>query len=301
VFFDDTSPLAIYEFNDLARLERVLNGEAAAAELADHVVVYYADASRRPADPLALLGEVRADLDAPGLAGMLRESAPVRAVERAATDVAAAPRNVQRDWPRAALIGAAAILASSALDRRVFDSAEQHASSRSIRGATSVGDAIPWLALGGAGLLALDGSNPVRQRTAFAAGEAGAAAFAAATALKYAFGRSRPETGEGSSSFHAFATDDRHNSFPSRHAAVAWAVATPFASEYDSYWPYAVAAITTAGRAASRQHWLSDSVGGSVLGYGLGRVMWRSAQQRHKDAPRLMLSTQGVALQWSME
>ena len=63
------------------------------------------------------------------------------------------------------------LLASSVLDRRVFDSAETHASNRSVKGAVSVGDAIPWFALGGAGLLALDGSNPVRQRTAFAAGE----------------------------------------------------------------------------------------------------------------------------------
>jgi membrane-associated phospholipid phosphatase len=150
-------------------------------------------------------------------------------------------------------------------------------------------------------LLALDGSNPVRQRTAFAAGEAGAAALVAATGLKYAFGRSRPETGEGNHSFHGFSRDDSHNSFPSRHAAVAWAVATPFASEYGSYWPYAAAAITTLGRAASREHWLSDSIAGSVLGYGLGRVFWQSAQARHKDAPRLMLSTQGVAFQWQMD
>ena len=84
-------------------------------------------------------------------------------------------------------------------------------------------------------------------------------------------------------------------------AAVAWGVATPFASEYGVYWPYAIAAVTTVGRAASREHWLSDSVGGSVLGYALGRVFWRSGQERHKDAPRLMLSPQGVALQWDLK
>ena len=53
--------------------------------------------------------------------------------------------------------------------------------------------------------------------------------------------------------------------------------------------------------AASREHWLSDSIGGSVLGYGLGRVFWQSAQARHKDAPRLMLSPQGVAVQWQFQ
>jgi membrane-associated phospholipid phosphatase len=302
VFLDGESPVAIYEFMDLARLERFFSGQIDKAELADHVAVYYADASARPPDPLRLLNDLKTGVEPRTLPQVVRDTAPVKAVERAATDSAAAVREaVHTNWLQAGAVAASVVLASSALDRRVFDSAQNHASNRWVKGAISVGDAIPLLALGGAGLLALDGSNPVRQRTAFAAGEAGATAFVAATGLKYALGRSRPETGEGSHSFHGFNTDDRHNSFPSRHAAVAWAVATPFAAEYGSYWPYAAAAITTLGRAASREHWLSDSIGGSVLGYGLGRVFWQSAQARHKDAPRLMLSTQGVAFRWDLQ
>src|SRR5207247_11351661 len=136
---------------------------------------------------------------------------PIKAVERAATDSIAATKEAARsNWLQASAAAAGVVVASSVLDRRVFDSAETHASSRWLKGATSVGDAIPWLALGGAGLLALDGRNPIRQRTAFAAGEAGAAALIAATGLKYAFGRSRPETGEGNHSFHGFSREDNH-------------------------------------------------------------------------------------------
>jgi membrane-associated phospholipid phosphatase len=196
--------------------------------------------------------------------------------------------------------GGSLVLLSGALDRRAFDAAERRADNRGVKALVSAGNAIPWLALGGAGLVALDAADPVRSRTGFAAGEAAAMAFVAATGLKYVAGRSRPETGDGPGAFHPWRTDDAHNSFPSRHAAVAWAIVTPFAAEYDAYWPYAVAALTTLGRTASREHWLSDSVGGSVLGYGVGRLFWRSDSERHKDAPRFILTTQGAALQWDL-
>lgn len=302
VFLDGQSAVAIYEFLDPARLDRFFNGRIDKAELASTVTVYYADASRRPADPLALLDDLSTDATPPTLPQLAAQSAPVHAVERSATDSLAAMKTMRRtNWLEAGAIAAGVVLSSSALDRRIFDSAQNHAASSSVKGLVSVGNAIPYLALGGAGLLALDDSNPVRQRTAFSAGEAGAASFIAATGIKYAFGRARPETGEGTGSFHPFATQDRHNSFPSRHAAVAWGVATPFASEYGTYWPYAIAAITTMGRAASREHWLSDAVGGSVIGYALGKVFWESGRERHKDAPRLMLSTQGIALKWDLQ
>src|SRR5260221_10996796 len=88
----------------------------------------------------------------------------------AAGDSAAAAKGaVDSDWGRAGLIGSGGVLASSLLDRRTFDFARDHASNRWIKGGVSVGNAIPWLALGGAGLLALEGTDPVQPRTAFSA------------------------------------------------------------------------------------------------------------------------------------
>ena len=66
-------------------------------ELADHVAVYYADASARPADPLRLLNDLKTDVEPRTLPKVVRDSAPVKAVERAATDsVSSEPTSVGR-------------------------------------------------------------------------------------------------------------------------------------------------------------------------------------------------------------
>jgi membrane-associated phospholipid phosphatase len=296
------SPISTYEFIDIERLDRYLNGAAGQEDLAEYVAVHYADASAKPAQPLARLNDLRTDDEPKALVSVLADAASVVPVQRAATDVTAAARSAAgRDWLEAGLLGTGIVLASSVLDKRAFRFADEHGQSTWLKRASTAGNAIPWLAIGGAGLAALDGSDPVRQRTGFAAAEAGATAFVAATGLKYAVGRARPRTGEGNSSFDALSKDDRFNSFPSRHAAVAWAVATPFAQEYGSVWPYAAAAFTSFARVASGEHWVSDSVAASLLGYGIGRIFWESARATHKDAPRLMLSPKGVAMEWAFQ
>src|SRR5207247_609700 len=93
VFLDGENPIAIYEFMDLTRLERFFSGQLDKAELADYVAVYYADASARPADPLRLLNDVKTDTEPRTLPELVRESAPVKAVERAAADSLAAGKD----------------------------------------------------------------------------------------------------------------------------------------------------------------------------------------------------------------
>jgi membrane-associated phospholipid phosphatase len=47
-----------------------------------------------------------------------------------------------------------------------------------------------------------------------------------------------------------------------------------------------------------RRHWLSDTVAGAVLGYGLGDWFYRDAASRvQDDAPRLMVTPSSVMLQ----
>jgi membrane-associated phospholipid phosphatase len=163
-----------------------------------------------------------------------------------------------------------------------------------------VGDAIPWLALAGSAVAAFDGSDPARSRTGYAAAEAGATALLLSTGLKYAFGRARPSSELGRSTFQPFDGEDRYQSFPSRHTTVAWAVATPFALEYDAKWLYGVAALTNLGRAGSREHWFSDAVAGSAIGYGLGRIFWESSRSRGKGEPRVLLNPSGVTIAWDL-
>jgi membrane-associated phospholipid phosphatase len=195
------------------------------------------------------------------------------------------------------LTGAALVLGSAVLDKRADRFAANHAQAGWSKFAIKSGNAIPWIGLGAAALAALDGSDPRRSGTGYAAAEAGTTAFLAATALKYAFGRARPDTGLGRGDFKPFTADNRHNAFPSRHTAVAWAVLTPMAEEYGAEWLYGVAALANVARVGSREHWVSDTVAGSLIGYGVGRLFWESAR-RKGGGPALVLERSGAKLAW---
>jgi membrane-associated phospholipid phosphatase len=184
------------------------------------------------------------------------------------------------------------------LDNRAHRFAQDHASSRWITDGSRIGKAIPWLGLAAAGAMALDGSDPKRSRTAYAAVEAGATAFVAATGLKYVVGRARPTAGLGSREFNWLTSDDAYAAFPSRHTAVAWALATPFALEYDMPWLYGVAALTNLARIGSREHWVSDTVASSVLGYGIGRLFWQSGRDQSKREPRVLFDGSSLGFLW---
>jgi membrane-associated phospholipid phosphatase len=203
------------------------------------------------------------------------------------------------DWLRMGAIGTGLVLASSALDKRADRFAEDHAENRYVKAGNRLGNALPWLALAGAGAAALDGSDPRRSRTGYAALEAGGTALLAATGLKYAFGRARPENEAGNRAFKPFSITGGYDSLPSGHTILSWAVATPFAEEYDAPWLYGLAAITNLARVGSREHWVSDTVAGSVLGYAIGRVFWESARAPQKGAPRVLIHPSGVNVAWA--
>src|SRR6266436_5403908 len=74
--------------------------------------------------------------------------------------------------------------------------------------------------------------------------------------------------------------------FPSNHATVMWAAVTPFAREYDAPWLYGLAALTNAGRIASREHWLSDTVASSLLGFAIGDFFWQERRKPDDRSPR---------------
>ena len=80
-----------------------------------------------------------------------------------------------------------------------------------------------------------------------------------------------------------------------------WAVATPFAEQYDAP-QYGVAAITNLARVGSRQHWMSDTVAGSALGYAIGKIFWESSRNpRKKGEPRVMVHPSGVNVAWELK
>lgn len=100
--------------------------------------------------------------------------------------------------------------------------------------------------------------------------------------LKYAFERPRPNEDMGRGRFFKHGS-----SFPSGHASTAWAVATVFAYEYHDqplvkYGAYAAASIISFSRYSGRNHFLSDILVGSALGFGIGRFVYKT---HHVDEP----------------
>ena len=300
VYAQGADPVATYAFVDLARLERYFDGEINAAQLADSVAVDYRDPSAREADPLARLDDMDTRADEPRLADLVLPA--TRPIRRVMSDLSAAGRTAaDTDWLRMGLFGTGLVLASSALDKRADQFALDHGANRWVKKGNSFGNALPWLAIAGAGVAALDGSDPARSRTGYAALEAGGTALLAVTGLKYVFGRARPENELGNHAFKPFSTTAGYDSLPSGHTIIAWAVATPFAEEYDAPWLYGVAAITNLARVGSRKHWLSDTVAGSALGYAIGKVFWESSRTPQKGAPRVLIHPAGVNVAWEFK
>ncbi|MCA1814970.1 MAG: phosphatase PAP2 family protein [Acidobacteria bacterium] len=98
--------------------------------------------------------------------------------------------------------------------------------------------------------------------------------------LKNVTQRQRPGHDEGQGEFF-----ERGHSFPSGHATGAWALATVVANEYKSHRAvevsaYALATAVSVSRFTGRNHFLSDVLVGSAIGYGVGRYVYRA----HHDA-----------------
>ena len=80
--------------------------------------------------------------------------------------------------------------------------------------------------------------------------------------------------------------------------ALAYALATPYARQYDNPWLYALAGTTALGRIQSREHWLSDTVAGGLLGYAIGTITYEQ-QIGAKRNVRLSATPQSVNATWS--
>jgi membrane-associated phospholipid phosphatase len=100
--------------------------------------------------------------------------------------------------------------------------------------------------------------------------------------LKNVSQRPRPTQDDAHAEFF-----DGGHSFPSGHAASAWALAAVVANEYHDrravqVGAYGLAAAVSVSRYTARKHFLSDVLVGSAIGYGVGRYVYRT---RHDPAP----------------
>lgn len=132
----------------------------------------------------------------------------------------------------------------------------------------------------GAGLylLSYPAHNEHWRETGFLAGEAALNSLVTVEAFKYAFRRERPYQSNGSGQFFHGGT-----SFPSEHSAAAWSIAGVIAHEYPGTLPklfaYGMASAVSLSRVDSRQHFPSDVLVGSVLGYLIAQSVY---SRRHE-------------------
>jgi Capsule assembly protein Wzi/PAP2 superfamily len=160
-------------------------------------------------------------------------------------------------------LAAALLVTDSATSRHFANSPNRISESRTFSnmGAASL--------IGTAGSLYLWGKmrhNEHMRETGLLSGEAVIDSYLAATAIKSAAGRERPYVDHAEGRFR-----QGGNSFPSEHATAAWSVAGVLAHEYPGpltkLFAYGLAGAISASRVTGQEHFPSDVLVGSVLGY----------------------------------
>jgi hypothetical protein len=120
-----------------------------------------------------------------------------------------------------------------------------------------------------------------KMETGILAGEAAIDSLVPVYAMKYGLGRERPLQDNYQGKFFQGGV-----SFPSEHAAAAWSIASVIAHEYPgpltSMFVYGLASAISASRITAKQHFNSDVLVGSAIGWFEGMYVYR----KHHD-PRV--------------
>jgi len=127
-------------------------------------------------------------------------------------------------------------------------------------------------------------NNARAKETGILSAEASIDGFIVSNALKEVSQRGRPLSGRDRSEFF-----DGGNAFPSGHSIQAWSVATIIANGYHDHRAVQVAAYAAAtavglSRFTGHQHYLSDVLVGSALGYGIGQYVYHAHHRETSDS-----------------
>ena len=197
------------------------------------------------------------------------------------TKILASPSRWQgRDWT-----AAAAVLSVTAglyvYDQDIKDWAQRRRSGTSNDFAnvfTPFGNGL--YTLPAAGLFYLYGEvqeNEKAKRIGLLGAESIVLAGALTGVVKFAGHRHRPDTGDRYDRWDGPGTSTDNLSFPSLHAATAFALATVVAVESDSAYvaaaAYGTASLTALARLNDNEHWSSDVFLGAALGYFTARAV----------------------------
>jgi len=198
------------------------------------------------------------------------------------------------EWARGTAVAGGAILASALLDKPVDRFMKKHQGSEVVRAWGNVGKAMPVVLAGGAAAAVAFGDARA-QNMGLISLQSIAGAAALSYGAKQAFARARPNEELGQWKRTSNRSDA---SFPSNHSTVAFAAVTPFAQEYDMPWLYGVAAVSSLGRTASRQHWVSDVVAGGLLGTAVGTWLWKAQRNNTYSGLAISPGPKEISIAW---
>jgi hypothetical protein len=209
-----------------------------------------------------------------------------------------------RWWEAALVVGA--LGTATLLDRRTDEWMQDRRSARSNAWARAFrhgGQPEVFLSVGGglvaAGVVSRDAK--LRRR----GGRVLTSVFTAqitTLALKEAFGRVRPADTRDPYLFRPLSV---HEAWPSGHTTTAFALAAALSEEIHSDWAavplYAGAAGTGWSRMNDRRHWLSDVLGGAVVGIAAAKVIEGRWRIFGLGPPRFLIDPSGGSrLEWSI-
>lgn len=161
------------------------------------------------------------------------------------------------------------------------------------RGVSNVtGVYLPLAAVGTSIFAGLAKHDRHLEETGWLAGEAMLDATIVSTTLKYAFNRDRPNQNDRKGEFWSGESSGYPSglSFPSGHAMASWAFAHVVADEYPGWKTrlavYSLATTVSVSRVMGREHFPSDVLVGSVMGYFIGGYVYNhhSRDSRHSIA-----------------
>lgn len=158
------------------------------------------------------------------------------------------------------------------------------------KGLSDFGGIYEVFTVAGIGAYGLISKNNRMANTALLASQAYITSGAITTVLKFLSGRTRPSYYPAGveaeprflGPFHKSLNDangsKENSSFPSGHSAVAFAVATVFATEYNDkpvvqVVAYSVASLISISRITENKHWVTDVVTGAAIGYLSGKLV----------------------------
>ncbi|MFA6203894.1 MAG: YjbH domain-containing protein [Gallionella sp.] len=193
-------------------------------------------------------------------------------------------------------------LASSIADKPADRLAVNYGARPAAKTFESIGNMLPFLALGASGMAFFGGEPDSKlSTTAYSSLAAGGIGLVSTLGMKYVIGRDRPLVGTGPASFNFMNANNGNASMPSGHTTIMWAAITPYAKEYDAPWLYGLAAVTNLARIGGRNHWFSDTVAGSMFGYAIGDFVYQSHKNTEKRGMEWQISPNGVAAYWKMD